>query len=121
MESRHRFRHASELVPRISRACPYCGEARQYKGSSIPRDDCCLPRALAQLGWMTAYLAGTRGDPQERRELGRTAARLERMLREAEVREPGAIRYALAAIEETEGRSGRYAAAAAVAARLAAR
>ena len=95
-------------VPRLT--CPYCGAGREYGGTVIPRDDCCLPRAAEQLGWITAYLAEPRQvrrldarDP-EVVELAETARHLRRVLTEAERAEPGAVRYALAAVEELHGR-----------------
>lgn len=125
--------------------CEFCGEGREYKGNVIPRDDCCVPRALFQLGWIDHYVtkakryealaaqrkqAGDgdkinpgppRPDPQEVAELTKTSAGLKTKLIEAERQQPGAIRQALKAIEEVHGRGQRWQWAAQAASRLALR
>lgn len=111
--------------------CPYCEHAVDYKGHKIPADDCCEPRMLEQLTWMTEYLAAAKRAQEDRyREEAASASRRTYDPQEVEaIREQAlylrqrlveagetAIRFAADAVGERYGRgTSRHAAAVRVA------
>ncbi len=105
-------------VGRVELRCPYCEAGHEYGEHVIPPDDCCPPRALDQLAWMVEYLQHPAqvkrldaGDA-EVLELADTARNLRHVLRRMEAETPGALQYAVSAVEERYGRSDRRASAA---------
>jgi len=97
---------------KLNSACHYCGAGREYRGHRFPPDDCCAPRAVEQLAWMTSYLAkpeNARRNDDEVASLRETASHLRNRLAEWERGEPGIVRYAASMVAEKWGEASERA------------
>ena len=88
-------RRAADALPIMDSSCPYCGASRALEGGHrVPPDACCMPRALAQLGWMVPWLRQPGNDPQEVARVREAANTIRRALAGASREEiDDALRY----------------------------
>jgi len=95
------IKRAGDVLPRIDKACPYCGSYVELEdGSRVPPDACCVPRGLTQLGWMSKWLTKPGHDPQEIARVREAANRVRRALSDVTDED---IRAALQMIAERVG------------------